>query len=331
MSGVSASRDSHGRVKILLVSGSLRGGSVNTAVLRTAASLVDDNIRATLYEGLDELPHFNPDDDPEGGPVHPAVADLRRQLAEADAVLLCTPEYAGALPGSFKNLLDWTVGGGETYGKPVAWINASSRPDPSGARGAHESLRAVLGYTGVDLVQAACRRVSVPRSALGPDGLVTDPAIREQIAGALSALADHLAHPSPPARLRVSIVEAVQRTDTAFFTALLRRDVPALEALLADDFVIVEVGTGSVHPRTAFLNAIRDGIVAFEAIETFPEEALVRHYTSIAIVVGRTNMSFGGADDSTFHAASRYIHVFRTDGDDWQLISAQGTPMRNEP
>jgi hypothetical protein len=75
--------------------------------------------------------------------VPPSAAELRRQLRDADGVLICTPEYAGALPGSFKNLLDWTVGGGETYGKPVAWINASMRAD-----GAHESLRAVLGYTG---------------------------------------------------------------------------------------------------------------------------------------------------------------------------------------
>ena len=50
------------------------------------------------------------------------TAALRAALAAADGVLFCTPEYAGALPGSFKNLLDWTVGGGEMYGQPVAWI-----------------------------------------------------------------------------------------------------------------------------------------------------------------------------------------------------------------
>jgi NAD(P)H-dependent FMN reductase len=120
-------------MRILLISGSLRAASVNTAVLRTAAALADDGVRATLYCGLDRLPHFNPDDDPEGGPVAAPMADLRRRPCEADAVLLCTPEYAGALPGSFKNLLDWTVGGGETYGKPFAWINASSRPIPTPA------------------------------------------------------------------------------------------------------------------------------------------------------------------------------------------------------
>ena len=61
---------------------------------------------------------------------------------------LCTPEYAGALPGSFKNLLDWTVGGGQTYGMPVAWINVSGAAAPTGGADAHDSLRKVLGYTG---------------------------------------------------------------------------------------------------------------------------------------------------------------------------------------
>ena len=179
-------------IKILLISGSLRAASVNTSVLRTAAAVSGDSVEASLYEGMGELPHFNPDDDPDGGPVDPRVADLRARLAETDAVLLCTPEYAGAMPGSFKNLLDWTVGGGETYGKPVAYINASSRPDPDGARLAHESLRAVLGYTHVDLVEAACRRIVVPRSAQGANGLIEDGEIRSEIGDALRTLADHV-------------------------------------------------------------------------------------------------------------------------------------------
>jgi NAD(P)H-dependent FMN reductase len=66
-------------------------------------------MRTTLYEGLGTLLHFNPDNDPDGGPVPAAVADLRRRLAEADAVPFCAPEHAGSLPGSFKNPLDWTV------------------------------------------------------------------------------------------------------------------------------------------------------------------------------------------------------------------------------
>ena len=61
--------------------------------------------------------------------LHPAVAELRAAVRETDAVLFSTPEYAGALPGSFKNLLDWMIGDdkpGSIYEKPVAWINPSA-------------------------------------------------------------------------------------------------------------------------------------------------------------------------------------------------------------
>lgn len=179
--------------KVLLISGSLRAESVNSAVLRTAADLAGDRARATLYEDMGRLPHFNPDDDPDGGPVPEAVAVLRRRLADTDAVLFCTPEYAGSLPGSFKNLLDRTVGGGETYRKAVAWINASSRPHPYAASGAHQALRTVLGYTGADIAEAACLRIQVPRTSLGPDRLISDVAIRAQIATALKTLTEFAA------------------------------------------------------------------------------------------------------------------------------------------
>jgi len=176
-------------VSILLVSGSLRAGSTNSALLRTADALAPEGVATTLYGGLGDLPHFNPDDDVDGEPLAPAPADLRARLDASDAVLFSTPEYAGALPGSFKNLLDWTVGGG-TYDKPVAWINASA--SPTGAAHAHASLRTVLEYTGTDIVAAACRHVPVPRSSIGPDGLVGDPEIRERVADVLRSLAEHV-------------------------------------------------------------------------------------------------------------------------------------------
>ncbi len=179
--------------RILLVSGSTRSGSTNTAVLRTAPSVAPDGVTTDLYEGLADLPAFNPDDDHE--PLHPAVADLRRQIAAADAILFCTPEYAGALPGSFKNLLDWTVGGGEIYGKPVAWINVSSVAAPTGGADAHESLAKVMGYIGVDVVSQACARAPMSRGAIGADGLVTDADVRARLADVLDALA-HYVRPS---------------------------------------------------------------------------------------------------------------------------------------
>jgi chromate reductase, NAD(P)H dehydrogenase (quinone) len=184
-------------VRILLVSGSLRARSTTGAALATARAFAPDGVDAVLFEGLGRLPHFNPDDDAEGATLHPPVVELRAALAGAGAVLFCTPEYAGALPGTFKNLLDWTVGGGETYGKAVAWINTSGPASPTGAADAHASLRTVLRYTGADIVEAACVRVPIARDAVGDDGLVTDVATRGQIVAALRALADYVRHAAP--------------------------------------------------------------------------------------------------------------------------------------
>jgi chromate reductase len=315
-------------VQILLISGSLRERSGNTAVLRTALELGDTRAGLTLYEGLAELPQFNPDEDPDGGPVPPAVAELRRRLGEADGLLLCTPEYAGALPGSFKNLLDWTIGGGATYGKPVAWINASARPD--GGVNAHHSLRLVLDYAGSDIVEQACRRI-VPRAAVGGDGLIADQEIRDQIATVVRTLVDYcldadLSASAPSAR--PSAHQALQGADAAFFAALLASDRAALESLLAEDFTIVDVSRGAVHARADFLEAVAGGAVSFEAIDTHPGEAILRVYGGdTGIVIGRTSMSFAGGDGSAFSADSRYTHVFRFDGREWRLVSAQGTPI----
>lgn len=95
---------------MLLISGSARTGSTNTAVLQTAAALAPVGIGAKLLEGIGDLPLFNPDDDAEGASVPPAVAAMRAEVAGAEAILICTPEYAGALPAAMKNVLEWTIG-----------------------------------------------------------------------------------------------------------------------------------------------------------------------------------------------------------------------------
>jgi chromate reductase len=173
-------------VRLLLVSGSMRARSVNAAVLRTLAALAPEGVETHIYEGLGALPHFNPDDDYE--PLDPAVVTLRAAIAAADAVLFSTPEYAGALPGSFKNLLDWTVGGGELYGTHVAWVNASGLGAPTGGKDAHDSLRTVLGYTGAEIVEQACVRVPVARKAVDDDGLIRDEEIRRGLRASLDVI-----------------------------------------------------------------------------------------------------------------------------------------------
>ncbi|HZE48464.1 MAG TPA: NAD(P)H-dependent oxidoreductase [Jatrophihabitantaceae bacterium] len=174
---------------VLLISGSTRTASTNTAALRTVAAVAPPGITARLYEWISALPAFNPDDD--RYPLPPAVADLRAQIAGADAVLFCTPEYAGTLPGSLKNLLDWTVGGPEMYGQPAAWITVAAE---GRGLGAEQTLATVLGYINADIVQPACLRTPVRRDQVDPDGLISDHAIRDTLTGALDAIAEHSAN-----------------------------------------------------------------------------------------------------------------------------------------
>jgi len=178
-------------VRLLLVSGSTRAGSTNTAALRAARDAAPGGVLATLYDGLSDLPAFNPDDE-EHGLVDPAVASLRRQFAAADGVLFCTPEYAGTLPGSLKNLLDWTVGHGDLVDKPVAWVNAAG---PGRGEAAQATLRTVLEYVSAVIVEDACAKLTVPRDAVGPDGEVGDAALRVRLGEIAGSLAEAIRDP----------------------------------------------------------------------------------------------------------------------------------------
>lgn len=169
---------------LLLLSGSTREGSINTAVLATAAALLPSGWTASRYAGLIGLPHFNPDLEQSGPSA--SVSELRRVVRTSDALLVCTPEYAGAMPGALKNLLEWTIGDTVMSGKPTGWINPSTAPQR--AAGTYESLRTVLTYTGAAIIEQACVDVPVARHAVGGTGTVDDPSITPRIRGAVLAL-----------------------------------------------------------------------------------------------------------------------------------------------
>ena len=88
-------------ITLLAMSGSLRAGSSNTALLEAAALLAPAGVAVRPYRGLAELPAFNPDLDVE--PLPAAVAALRAEIAAADGLLISCPEYARGIPGAFKH------------------------------------------------------------------------------------------------------------------------------------------------------------------------------------------------------------------------------------
>lgn len=189
---ISGSNGARQTVRLLLISGSTREGSTNAAVLRTAADLAPAQVETVLLEGIGDLPLFGPDDDAEGAAVNPAVAAMRAEVSRADAIVICTPEYAGALPATMKNVLEWTIGDAGTYGKPVAWINVAGQAAPTGAADAHASLAKVLGYIGAEVVHDACARIPISRDVIDDQGLISDHETQAQIVAVLERLVSHV-------------------------------------------------------------------------------------------------------------------------------------------
>lgn len=174
-------------MQILAISGSLRTGASNTAVLEAAALLAPPGVTITLYDGLAALPHFNPDlDSPDGDRLPAPVADLRRQIGRADAVLISCPEYAHGIPGSFKNLLDWLVGSTEFPGKPVALLNTSPMSVHAPAQ-----LAEVLTTMNARLIPEACITVQPRNRGDDAHGIAADPELSSRLRSAIDAMLRH--------------------------------------------------------------------------------------------------------------------------------------------
>jgi len=131
-------------VHLVLVSGSLQRVSANRALLDVAARCAPESARVTWFEGIADIPHFNPD---LPGDLEPVRA-WRQAIAAADGVLIASPEYAHSLPGSLKNALDWLVGNGELYEKPVGLMSAGT----SGGQRSLDALTQTLRAQGANVV-----------------------------------------------------------------------------------------------------------------------------------------------------------------------------------
>ncbi|MGZ4681160.1 MAG: NADPH-dependent FMN reductase [Acidimicrobiales bacterium] len=177
-------------MKILAVSGSLQAASSNAALLDAAATVAPRGTEVVRSVSPGDLPHFNPDLEADGAAAPAAVTALRAQIRDADAVLIATPEYAHSLPGSLKNALDWMVGSGDLYAKPVAILAGSPREDGAG-RG-RAALEQTLRAQGSVIAVSRTIALSSPERA---DAKVGE-AARAPIVETLDALAEAAAHPT---------------------------------------------------------------------------------------------------------------------------------------
>lgn len=169
-------------LRLLAISGSLRSASSNTTALRAVQAIAPAGVTIALYDGMDELPYFNPDLDGEGDTPPASVGRLRALVGQADGLLLCSPEYAHGVPGALKNALDWLVSSQEFPGKPVALINIAPR-----ATFAHASLSEILRTMSASVIAEPAFTIASVRKGLDVAGMLADPQIAHDLRAALDA------------------------------------------------------------------------------------------------------------------------------------------------
>lgn len=162
----------------LILLGSLRSDSFNAALAREVTQLVPTGSSATIYDSLADLPHYSEDLD--AGSIPHTAAKLRSAVADADAVVVVTPEYNGAVSSAIKNAVDWTsrpFGEGALKNKPAVVLSATG--SPRGGEWARENAVRMLTVAGAAVAE---QTVGVPSAhEVLADGTLADERIKEEI------------------------------------------------------------------------------------------------------------------------------------------------------
>jgi chromate reductase len=173
---------------ILAIPGSLRDHSYNRLLIHAAEELAPPDVRVVTYN-IDDLPHYNEDRDTNQPPD--SVAKFRQAVADADAVLIATPEFNSSIPGVLKDAIDWAsrpYGSASMTGKPVAFI--SSSVTPMGGTGAQADLRKILERARAHVVEGPEVAIGNSSTAFDAEGRLIDPQAREALRQLLQNLVD---------------------------------------------------------------------------------------------------------------------------------------------
>ncbi len=177
--------------KILGISGSLRAGSFNTALLRAAAPLLDDG-RTLSVATLHGIPLYDGDLERDAG-LPAAVVALKEQIAASDGVLLATPEYNNGIPGVMKNAIDWLSRPGDdiprVFGNRAFGLLGAS-PSGFGTLLAQTHWLPIFRMLGVRQWTGGRLLLSRAHTAFDTSGELTDEAMRKQLSTFVRGFAD---------------------------------------------------------------------------------------------------------------------------------------------
>lgn len=179
-------------MRIVGISGSLRAGSYNTALLREAQSLAPAGVEL-VAGSIRDIPLYDADVEAESG-LPLAVSELKERVVGADGLMLFTPEYNNGIPGVFKNAIDWLSRpasdiGRVFGGKPVAVLGAS--PGGFGTILSQDAWLPVLRTLGTAPWFGGRLMVARAGSVFDADGRLVDEEIRRRLAGFVAGFAEH--------------------------------------------------------------------------------------------------------------------------------------------
>src|SRR6185312_7778426 len=174
--------------KVLAISGSTREKSINQCFIEAIRNLSSNKFSVTIFSGLSDIPYFNPDLDNENPPTQ--VKEFRRQLQEADGILICTPEYAMGVPGTLKNAIDWSISTCNFSHKPVALVTASL----SGEK-AHQSLLGTLKIIESNITEDTQLLIPFDKTKIDKDGIITHAETLAQITKLIEAFSRNIENP----------------------------------------------------------------------------------------------------------------------------------------
>lgn len=159
---------------IIAIVGSASAASSSHKILEFLKTHLEKEINLLVFDRLKELPHFDPQESIDRPPIE--IIALRQIIQDADAVLICTPEYVFSIPSGLKNLLEWCVATTIWMDKPAGIITASTD-----GKNTHEQLQMLLRTFGASVEENTCLHIPAVKSKINQEGQIADPDTQEAL------------------------------------------------------------------------------------------------------------------------------------------------------
>lgn len=173
----------NGSIHLLTLSGNMPGSSTSAALLRAYEALVPSTFSVSHYEGLESLPPFSGTLD--GDDIPPEVANLRDQVAEADALVISAPESALDRSGTFQNAFNWLISSASLLGKRVALLSVDC-----GSALAEEALTDTIRAMSVSIIPGASAHLDLPAQRCDERAIIAQAHLRKAIFRSIDAISE---------------------------------------------------------------------------------------------------------------------------------------------